>query len=221
MPDTSRDPVYLWLTGARPGARTPADMPARRPTAASASDIARREGIDLGNLYPYERRQCRGRGSKQPKTTVLSAVTRFATSVLRLPREAAVTHGHRWAASDITAPDEALEWITLLGPHGLDQAVKLRREGVTPAQEKARRAEARARREEAERQHLAERALEDALWAEHAARYRHGVANQLRLNGYTPDMLDREINGGKTADQMLREGRPVQIVINALREAGI
>jgi hypothetical protein len=31
-------------------------------------------------------------------------------------------------------------------------------------------------------------------------------------------MLNRVING-KTADQMLREGRPVQIVINALREA--
>jgi hypothetical protein len=33
-------------------------------------------------------------------------------------------------------------------------------------------------------------------------------------------MPDHDING-KTADQMLREGHPGQIVINALREADI
>ncbi|MEU6104148.1 hypothetical protein [Streptomyces flaveolus] len=46
--------------------------------------------------------------------------------------------------------------------------------------------------------------------------YRPGIAAQLRLNGCTPDMLDRVFDG-KTADQLLREGRPVQVVINALR----
>ncbi|WP_326756860.1 hypothetical protein OH738_40135 [Streptomyces hirsutus] len=58
----------------------------------------------------------------------------------------------------------------------------------------------------------------DRVWAEIAGRYRPGIAAQLRLNGCIPDMLDRVING-KTVDQLFREGRPVQIVINALREA--
>ncbi|MEU9791130.1 hypothetical protein AB0E27_10910 [Streptomyces sparsogenes] len=56
MPDISHDPLYLWLTRARltteTGAPTPADMPTRRPTAATASDIACREGLDLGDLAP-------------------------------------------------------------------------------------------------------------------------------------------------------------------------
>ncbi|MDX2557252.1 hypothetical protein [Streptomyces stelliscabiei] len=72
--------------------------------------------------------------------------------------------------------------------------------------------------ESEEKARRAARAAEDRLWAEIAARYRHGIAAQLRLNGCTPDMLDRVIDG-KTADQLLREGRPVQSVINALREA--
>lgn len=215
MPDISRDPVYLWLIGARPttrpGAPTPADMPARRPAAATAADIARREGIDLGDLSAYRSRDRRGRRGRGHKPTVLEAVTRFATVGLRIPRQAAVTHGQRWAASDITAPDEALEWIRLLGLGGLDTALRLRRKGVTPAME-------RTRQEAEERARLAARAAEDRVWAEIAGRYRPGIAAQLRLNGCTPDMLNRVING-KTADQLLRERRPVQIVINALREA--
>ncbi|MFF3934324.1 hypothetical protein [Streptomyces hirsutus] len=215
MPDISHDPVYLWLTGARPttarpDAPTPADLPARRPAAATASDIARREGLDLGDLSPYQRRDRRARRSRGCKPTVFQAVTRFATTGLRIPRERAVAHAQRWAASLITEPDEALEWIRLLGLGGLDAALRLRRKGVTPAMEKTRReGEEQARRDA--------RAAEDRVWAEIAARYRPGIAAQLRLNGYTPDMLDRLING-KTADQLLREGRPVQIVINALRD---
>ncbi|MFE1198140.1 hypothetical protein ACFW6E_36275 [Streptomyces olivaceoviridis] len=58
---------------------------------------------------------------------------------------------------------------------------------------------------------------EDRVWAEIAGWYRPGIAAQLRLNGCAPDMLNHVING-KTADQLLREGRPVQTVINALRE---
>ncbi|MEV5107985.1 hypothetical protein ACFQ7G_19450 [Streptomyces massasporeus] len=214
MPDISRDPVYLWLTSARPAtagtdAPTPADLPARRPPAATASDIARREGLDLGDLSTYQRRDRRARGRGR-KPTVLQAVTRFATTGLRIPRERAVTHAQRWAASPITEPDEALEWISLLGLGGLDAALRLRRNGVTPAMEKTRReSEEQARRDA--------RAAQDRVWAEIAARYRPGIAAQLRLNGCTPDMLDRLING-KTADQLLREGRPVQIVINALRD---
>ncbi|MDN3272479.1 hypothetical protein [Streptomyces sp. MA15] len=214
MPDISGDPVYLWLTGARPatagpGAPTPADLPTRRPAAATASDIARREGLDLGDLSTYQRhdRRARGRGGKP---TVLQAVIRFATTGLRIPRERAVAHAQRWAASPITEPDEALEWISLLGLGGLDAALRLRRNGVTPAMEKTRReSEEQARRDA--------RAAQDRLWAEIAARYRPGIAAQLRLNGCTPDMLDRVING-KTVDQLLREGRSVQIVINALRD---
>ncbi|MEU2182479.1 hypothetical protein [Streptomyces thermolilacinus] len=221
MPDVSHDPVYLWLTGARPitgsGAPTPADMPARRPAAATASDIARREGLDLGDLSPYQRRDRPGRGgplrarrSRGRKPTMLEAVTRLAATESRIPRETAVAHAQRWAASPITEPDEALEWIRLLGLGGLDAALRLRRKGVTPAMEKTRReSEEQARRDA--------RAAEDRVWAEIAARYRPGIAAQLRLNGCTPDMLDRLING-KTADQLLREGRPVQIVINALRD---
>ncbi|MFE9069048.1 hypothetical protein [Streptomyces violaceusniger] len=122
----------------------------------------------------------------------------------------AVAHAQRWAASPITELDEALEWIRLLGLGGLDTALRLRRKGVTPAMEKTRReSEEQARRDA--------RAAEDRVWAEIAARYRPGIAAQLRFNGCTPDMLDHVING-KTADQLLREGRPVQIVINALRD---
>lgn len=217
MPDVSHDPVFLWLTGARTtaaaenGAPTPADMPARRPAAATAADIARREGLDLGDLSSYQRRDRRarrGRGGRRP--TVLQAVTRFATTGLRIPRERAVAHAQRWAASPITDPDEALEWISLLGLADLDAALRLRRKGITPAMEKIRReSEEQARRDA--------RAAQDRVWADIAARYRPGVAAQLRLNGCTPDMLDRLING-KTVDQLLREGRPVQIVINALRD---
>ncbi|MFD0228083.1 hypothetical protein ACWGPD_10030 [Streptomyces hirsutus] len=212
MPDISHDPVYLWLTGARPTTPTgtPADMPTRRPTTATAFDIARREGLDLGDLSPYQRRHRRARRGRGRKPTVLEAVTRFATTGLRIPRETAVAHAQRWAASTITEPDEALEWIRLLGLGGLDTALCLRRKDVTPAMEKTRReSEEQARRDA--------RAAEDRLWAEIAARYQPGIAAQLRLNGCTPDMLDRVING-KTADQLLREGRPVQIVINALRD---
>ncbi|MEU9331329.1 hypothetical protein AB0D91_47870 [Streptomyces canus] len=141
---------------------------------------------------------------------MLETVTRFATSGLRVPRETGVAYGQRWAASSITEPDEALEWIRLLGLGGLDTALRLRRRGVTPAMERTRlEGEEQARR--------AARAAEDQLWAEIAARYRPGIAAQLRLNGCTAEMLDRVING-KTADQLLREGRPVQLVINALRE---
>ncbi|MFJ7772662.1 hypothetical protein ACIQ1J_30820 [Streptomyces sp. NPDC097107] len=215
MPDLSRDPVYLWLTGARlttagPGAPTPADMPARRPATTTASDIARREGLDLGDISRYQRRDRRARRSRTRKPTVLQAVTRFATTGLGIPRATAVTHAQRWAASRITEPDEAVEWIRLLGLGGLDTALRLRRKGVTPAMEKIRReSEEQARRDA--------RAAEDRVWAEIAARYRPGIAAQLRLNGCTQDTLDRVING-KTADQLLREGRPVQIVINALRD---
>jgi len=188
-------------------------MPARRPAAATASDIARREGLDLGDLSAYRRRDRHGRrGRGGRKATVLEAVTRFATVGLHIPRAAAVAHGQRWAASSITAPDEALEWVRLLGLGGLDTELRLRRKGITPAMEKTRReGEEQARR--------AARAAEDRLWAEIAARYRPGIAAQLRLNGCTPKMLERVLNG-KTADQLLREGRPVQIVINALRAHG-
>ncbi|MEU1791391.1 hypothetical protein ABZ553_37075 [Streptomyces sparsogenes] len=90
MPDISHDPLHLWLTGARltteTGAPTPADMPTRRPAAATASDIARREGLDLGDLVPYQRRDRRARRSRGRKSTVLQAVTRFATTGLRIPR---------------------------------------------------------------------------------------------------------------------------------------
>ncbi|WP_077801833.1 hypothetical protein [Streptomyces sp. JHA26] len=210
MTDISHDPVYLWLTGAGPasagtGAPTPADLPVRRPAAATASDIARREGLDLGDLSPYQRRDRRARRSRGDKPTVLQVVTRFATTGLRIPRERAVAHAHRWAASRITEPDEALEWIRLLGLGGLDTALRLRRKGVTPA---------KTRREDEEQARRDARAAQDRVWAEIAARYRPGIAAQLRLNGCTPDMLDRLING-KTVDQLLREGRPVQIVINA------
>ncbi|MEU1458374.1 hypothetical protein [Streptomyces avermitilis] len=181
-----------------------------RLAAATASDIGRREGLDLGDLSPYQRRDRRARRSRGGKPTVLQAVTRFATMGLRIPRERALAHAQRWAASPITEPDEALEWISLLGLGGLDGALRLRRKGVTPAMEKTRReSEEQARRDA--------RAAQDRVWAEIAARYRPGIAAQLRLNGCTPDMLDRLING-KTADQLLREGRPVQIVINALRD---
>ncbi|MGV9341254.1 hypothetical protein [Streptomyces sp. NPDC003688] len=215
MPDIARDPVYLWLIGAqeaaRPGTASPAGMPARRPAAPTAADIARREGIDLGNLSAYQRRPRHRSRTKRPEPTTLTSVIRFATHHLRIPRETAVAHGQQWAASAITSPDEALEWITLLGLGGLDQALKLRAQGITPAQEKERRdSEARAR--------LAARAAEDRIWADIAGRYRPGIAAQLRLNGCTPDMLEKVIHD-KTADQLLREGRPVQTVINALREA--
>ncbi|MFC5959271.1 hypothetical protein ACFP51_34090 [Streptomyces pratens] len=187
-------------------------MPARRPAAATASDIARREGLDLGDLSAYRRRDRRGRrGRGGRKATVLEAVTRFATQGLRIPREAAVAHGQRWAASSITRPDEALEWVRLLGIGSLDTALCLRRSGITPVMEKTRQ-------EDEEQARRTARAAEDRVWAEIAGRYRPGIAAQLRLNGCTPHMLDRVING-KTADQLLREGRPVQIVINALREA--
>ncbi|WP_225634629.1 hypothetical protein [Streptomyces solaniscabiei] len=97
MPDVSHDPIYLWLTGARPttrdGAPTPADMPVRRPAAATASDIARREGLDLGDLSPYQRRDRLGQGgplharrSRGRKPTMLEAVTRLAATELRIPR---------------------------------------------------------------------------------------------------------------------------------------
>ncbi|MEU9791129.1 hypothetical protein AB0E27_10905 [Streptomyces sparsogenes] len=65
-------------------------------------------------------------------------MTRFATTGLRIPREAAVGHAQWWSASPITEPDEALEWIRLLGLGGLDTALRLRRKGVTPAMEKTR-----------------------------------------------------------------------------------
>ncbi|GGZ44404.1 hypothetical protein [Streptomyces poonensis] len=215
MPDLSHDPLYLWLTGPAPTARreavTPASMPARRPRAATAADIAEREGLDLGDLTAYQRRGRRPRRGRQPKATVLSTVISLATDHGLLPRETAITYGRRWAASQITEPQEAAEWIRLVGLDGLDQALKLRGQGITPAQEKARRA-----REEQDR--LAARAVEDCQWAELATRYRPGVARQLRLDGCTPDMLDRVING-KTADQLLRAGRPVPVIINALRAA--
>ncbi|MFD5836164.1 hypothetical protein ACFWHV_21720 [Streptomyces collinus] len=185
-------------------------MPSRRPTAATASDIARREGLDLGDISRYQRRDRRARRSRGRKPTVLQAVTRFATTGLGIPRATAISHAERWATSRITEPDEALEWIRLLGLGGLDTALRLRRKGVTPAMEKTRReSEEQARRDA--------RAAQERVWAEIAARYRPGVAAHLRLNGVTPAMLDRVIDG-KTADQLLHEGRPVQIVINALRE---
>jgi hypothetical protein len=68
---------------------------------------ARREGLDLGDLSPYQRRDRRARG-RGGKPTVLQAVTRFATTGLRIPRERAVAHAQRWAASP--SPSRTRPW---------------------------------------------------------------------------------------------------------------
>jgi hypothetical protein len=124
--DPSEQAIYRYLTGAgeQPPAGqapTPACMPKRRHTrhgAPSAADIARAEGLDLGDLPARPSRSNRPAPLPRQRRTAPSVFQTvldiISAAQPRLPHQQAVRIARSWSQVTRTAA-EATEWIAAIG----------------------------------------------------------------------------------------------------------
>ncbi|MGW1430642.1 hypothetical protein [Streptomyces sp. NPDC001108] len=119
------------------GKPSPARMPRRRTRPATAADIARQEGLDLGlerrsPSRTANRPERRRNGQRQAEPSVEAFVFDLAMSTLPgCDRDTAWSLAKAWAKSGCVGRAEVLGWAAIIGvrhPHAVGQ---LRAHGVT------------------------------------------------------------------------------------------
>ncbi|MFJ6355162.1 hypothetical protein ACIQKB_37605 [Streptomyces sp. NPDC092046] len=132
MSPTFDDPsimaVYRYLTGAaespRTGQRpTPANMPQRIQRPRSAADIARAEGLNLGDMNRGPRSHRRSGPRPQQRSALRVVMDRLLEA--GCPRREAAELAGRWLQADPT-PEGVQGWMDTIGVHRPDVALQLR-----------------------------------------------------------------------------------------------
>ncbi|WP_432063536.1 hypothetical protein [Streptomyces sp. S1] len=125
--DPSIAAVYRYLIGAaeppRPGQRpTPANMPKRIQRTQSATDIARAEGLDLGDMAsaPRPGRRSRPRPSRRSAFRTVMDVLAEAGC----PRQGNTELAGRWLRVS-PSPEVIRRWMNTVGAHRPDAALQL------------------------------------------------------------------------------------------------
>ncbi|MDV5143192.1 hypothetical protein R1T08_02420 [Streptomyces sp. SBC-4] len=126
--DPSIMAVYRYLTGAaeppRTGQRpTPANMPRRIQRPRSAADIARAEGLDLGDMTRRPRSERRS-GPRPPRRSALRVVMDHLLEA-GCPRQEAAELAGRWLQADPSA-EGVRRWMDTIGAYRPDVALQLR-----------------------------------------------------------------------------------------------
>ncbi|MGW9436087.1 hypothetical protein [Streptomyces sp. NPDC055607] len=126
--DPSLTALYRYLTGTaeppRTGQRpTPANMPRRIQRPQSAADIARTEGLDLGDMTRKPRPERRSR-PRPPRRSPLRVVMDHLLEA-GCPRQEAAELAGRWLQADPT-PEGVRRCMDTIGAHRPDVALQLR-----------------------------------------------------------------------------------------------
>ncbi|WP_435192313.1 hypothetical protein [Streptomyces sp. bgisy126] len=126
--DPSLTALYRYLTGTaeppRTGQRpTPANMPRRIQRPRSAADIARAEGLDLGDMARKPRSERRSR-PRPPRRSPLRVVMDHLLEA-GCPRQKAAGLAGQWLQAD-PSPEGVLRWMDTIGVYRPDIALQLR-----------------------------------------------------------------------------------------------